>query len=481
MTLAAEKYRELFEATLPSVVDADSLRPNLQTLYTPAPHRLALDPEVTIVKGGRGVGKTVWFRSLQDDALRTLAANSYRLPRLVSAQPLAGYGSALEPERYPGPAELGYLMSVRADPDLIWNAVLLTALGVVELQNAPSWTVRVDWVRAHPEIRDNALAHADRRDTERGGLSLILFDALDRMHPDRQITDRLISGILRLALELRTRTRSVRAKVFIRPDMLREAVLRFSDASKLTANAADLDWDETNLYGLLFHLLGNSHDPAGKLFRRVTPKWSRTGDRYVPPADLTGDRRRQKELFTKIAGPYMGTNHRRGGTYSWLPNHLMDGAGQVSPRSFLKALITATNVTNTRYAGHVHALHWEGIRLGVQEASKVRVKEITEDLPWVETAVKRLEGIQVPVEQSEISARWEAANLASLLLREQEVPAGAEVTTGPQHVDDYPGLIQELIDIGVMTRRADGRLDLPDVYRIAFGVGRRGGVPRVQR
>jgi hypothetical protein len=26
--------------------------------------------------------------------------------------------------------------------------------------------------------------------------------------------------------------------------------------------------------------------------------------------------------------------------------------------------------------------------------------------------------------------------------------------------------------------RSDGRLDLPDVYRIAFGLGRKGGVPR---
>ncbi|MCE7083045.1 hypothetical protein [Streptomyces sp. ST2-7A] len=41
-----------------------------------------------------------------------------------------------------------------------------------------------------------------------------------------------------------------------------------------------------------------------------------------------------------------------------------------------------------------------------------------------------------------------------------------------------PGLIDQLVDLGVMTRRAKGKIDLPDVYRIAFGPGRRGGVPR---
>jgi hypothetical protein len=481
LTLTPERYRELFQAALPSVVDADSLEPDQQTLYTPALHRRALDPQFALVKGGRGVGKTVWFVSLQDDDLRSLAADSYQLPRLTTTRPLPGYGSALRPASYPGPAEMKQLMSANTEPDLLWGAVLLTALGVAGLRNVDSWTDRIRWVEQHPEAYDRELAEADRKGTERDELSLILFDALDRMHRDRQVTDRLISGILRLALELRTRTRMLRAKVFVRPDMLREEVLQFPDSSKLTANAASLEWDGTSLYGLLFHHLGNSGNPHGKAFRRATPKWRRTGDRYEPPRELTGDELRQQELFTAVAGPYMGANHRRGGTYSWLPNHLMDGAGQVSPRSFLKALVKATEVTSTRYAGHSYALHWEGIKQGVQEASTVRVREITEDLPWVSTAVKQLAGMQVPAEEGEVTDRWAHGDLAGVLVREQAGDSSSEVTTGPQHVRDYPGLIQELIDIGVMTRRADGRLDLPDVYRIAFGLGRRGGVPRVRR
>jgi hypothetical protein len=31
-------------------------------------------------------------------------------------------------------------------------------------------------------------------------------------------------------------------------------------------------------------------------------------------------------------------------------------------------------------------------------------------------------------------------------------------------------------EIGVMQRLPDGRIQMPDVYRIAFGLGRRGGV-----
>jgi hypothetical protein len=47
--------------------------------------------------------------------------------------------------------------------------------------------------------------------------------------------------------------------------------------------------------------------------------------------------------------------------------------------------------------------------------------------------------------------------------------------------DDNPAkLIEELIAPGIMTRRANGKVDLPDVYRIAFNLGRKGGVPRVR-
>ena len=50
-------------------------------------------------------------------------------------------------------------------------------------------------------------------------------------------------------------------------------------------------------------------------------------------------------------------------------------------------------------------------------------------------------------------------------------------------MQDYDALIAELIEIGIITRRitrrATGRLDLPDVYRLAFGLGRKGGIPRL--
>lgn len=441
-SLAPADYRELLQAALPSAADADTITPTQQNLFTPNSHRRALDLDATVVRGGRGVGKTVWFRSLQDDSLRALAADFYHLPLLRQVTPLAGFGAAMD-ERYPGPATLARLVENGIDPETIWTTVLLHALQTPEVVARQRWEDRARWVGDHPEEWEQALAEADRFAADRGTHYLLLFDALDHLHRRRSVTDRLVEGILRLALRLRLQTRRLRAKVFIRHDMFSDAVLRFPDASKLTANAAELVWYRQHLYGLLFHDLGNcGHD---------------------------------------LAGRHMGTDYRRGVTYKWLPNHLQDGAGQVSPRSFLRTLATATEQTALRYAGHDRALHWDAIRHGVQEASRVRVNEITEDMPWVATVMKPLQGMQVPMEQEDLLTRWRQHRVAEELGSLAEPSDEQEIRTGPQHADDYPGLLGELVELGVMTRRADGRVDVPDVYRIAFELGRKGGVPRMSR
>lgn len=480
--LGAEGYRKLLGDALPGIHDADTVNPSLSTLFTPASHRLALDPDTTVVKGGRGVGKTFWFRSLLQEDLRAVAAQAYNIPRLRQLKVVPGYGASLLPDQYPGPGELRKLVSTGIDPLDLWTTVALVALEVPALKDISTWSERIAWVQSNPSDRDRAFSAADKSAQERQGTQLILFDALEHLHSDRQSADRLVAGILRLALELRLSTRSLRAKIFIRPDMFDGAMLHFPDASKLSANAASLKWTPVNLYGLLFHHLGNQASEEAESFRGSLPGWTQSIEkRYVPPVSLLGDSKYQDEVFRWFAGPYMGTNYRKGHTYTWLPNHLMDGAEQVSPRSFLSALSKALEVTRDEYASHRYALHSEGIRRGVQAASATRVQEIKEDLPWVQIAIEPLEGQQVPIEEDVVIDLWEAAELTDSLRRQAEQLATGEdngTRAGPRYPDRYKGLIGELIDLGVMRRRKDGRIDLPDVYRIAFSVGRKGGVPK---
>lgn len=481
--LSTNDYRSLLQAALPQTADTDTQNIHTNTLFTASRHRGALEPDVTVVKGGRGVGKTVWFQTLLNDELRALAADEYQLPRLMQIEPLPGFGSARNLEQFPSRRVLERLLRDGFKPVDIWTTVALQGLNVEAIRALSDWSSKLTWLHENPERAEAALDRADRQATERGVVKIFLFDALERLHEDRRSADVLTGSILEFALNLRIETRSLRAKVFIRDDMLESSHAYFPDSSKLTSNAVDLTWSQVDLYGLLFQHLGNSTISTASRFRDSTGRWQTRGNRHVPPPRLAADGDTQQEVFVRIAGKFMGPNHRRGRTYTWLPNHLADGRGQTSPRSFLAALRTATESTVSTYANHSAPLHWDAIKQGVQKASRTRVEEIQEDLPWVASTINPLRGLQVPIEQEEILQRWSAVGLSALL----EKQAGGsrdeddtEVRTGPQYPGDYTRLVDELIALGIMTRRANGKLDLPEVYRIAFGIGRRGGVPRVR-
>lgn len=476
MNLSPAELRELIRQALPTAFDADTEEPAAARLFTPGTHGLALDPDVTLVRGGRGVGKTWWFLSLQDVVLRQLAAKEYRLPRLAEQlQVRAGYGTRLDPDRYPGPSTISSLRATH-HAERIWQAVCIHALDNDSSRESPNWHSRVESLRTDPSQFERVLARVDRQSGPDS--YLILFDALDRLSVGASETADLVSGLLKVALELRTRTRRVRAKVFARPDLV-ERRLEFTDASKITANAVDLRWTDTNLYGLFFTRLGNGPQLAPNFRNETGDTWREVAADIWRANALAGDRDAQNDLFVQIAGPYMGTNHRRGRTYPWLPDHLADGRREASPRSFLSALRAAVEHTSNERAGHPYALHFDSIKTGVQRASQIRVDEISEDIPWVAEAVKSLAGMTVPAGRDEIIDRWKT-HLRIPEVDPNAVP-DADVRVGPRHRDNLPELISDLQQLGVMTVRADGRIDVPDVYRVAFGIARKGGVPRPTR
>ncbi len=281
-----------------------------------------------------------------------------------------GYSAMLDPDLYPGAGELSSLVDSGVRAYDLWNAVLLVALGQPELHGNMEWKDRIAWVQANPGARDRTVARADKQAQVDKITHLILFDALEHLHRDRVQADRLVAGILQLALEMRLSTKNIRCKIFIRPDMFDGALLHFPDASKLTSNAASLQWTTTNLYGLFFHYLGN-HESVESASSAPGPAAGPSILDGIYSSTLLGDEQNQASVFSELAGPYMGANYRKGITYTWLPNHLMDGVEQVSPRSFLNALSMAVDETRGKYASHPYAIYHEGIRKGVQSARRL--------------------------------------------------------------------------------------------------------------
>jgi hypothetical protein len=91
-----------------------------------------------------------------------------------------------------------------------------------------------------------------------------------------------------------------------------------------------------------------------------------------------------------------------------------------------------------------------------------------------------LAGRQVPIDRETVIEVWQEYDPSTALQRDSREADDSAVRTGPRDAEDYGEIINELVEIGVITKRANRKLDLPDVYRIGFDLGRRGGVPRIQ-
>ena len=454
--------------------------PKPEYVYLPRSHVKAVDPNTLLVTGTRGAGKTFWWSALQNSTVRQLVGQSTRKTSLDEATK-ARTGFGVPPrDDYPSRDVLQALMSDGVDPRIIWRTVQARQLADDRhpLRQQDTWAERVRYVSDHIEPIDRLFRERDDEFNQQGVYCLILFDALDRCADDWQDMYRMIRGLLQTALNMRA-YRRLRVKVFLRSDQVDETkIADFPDASKVLSSAVELNWPSHELYGLLWYYLSNG--PHGADFRKflTAEDWQsvEAGEQRVfsVPRFLISKGEYQREKFHVIAGPWMGRGPKRGFPYTWIPNHLADTEGRVSPRSFLAALKTAAKNTADWHPDHDHALHYDSIKRGVQEASKIRVREIQEDYPWVHQILSPLEGMVVPRKFDEIAERWQLDPLA-------EAVQQGEVKLPPRHIEQGPdGIREDLESLGIFFRMRDGRVNIPDVFRVGYGLGRRGGVRPVR-
>jgi hypothetical protein len=282
--------------------------------------------------------------------------------------------------------------------------------------------------------------------------------------------------------------RFIHLKLFVRPDMLEDReITAFPDGSKLLARKVSLDWRKVDLFALLFQSLANA-DEVGKVFRDLSTNRFRTGEWhsidniYSIPDELRKNEEKQRSVFEAIAGEYMAPSslsaYKRGFPYTWLPNHLMDSREEVSPRSFCAALREAAEYERIPEAWE-YPLHYQGIRAGVQKASQIRVDEVSEDYPWVREVLEPCRNnLSVPAKPEDIFKLWKKNDVIDMLQRQDQEE---ENKLSPQHLGQKErGLLIDLESLGIINQMKDGRIQMPDVYRVAFGIIRKGGVPRLK-
>jgi hypothetical protein len=483
MSEAAELRLALTES-LPTVDQAGSadMRDPAFT-FVPPSHAKALDADSSVVEGIRGSGKSFWWGHLASDAHRRYIETAYPDVRLGSSfDAVQAFGAQSISTQAPSQDVLTALLKTYP-ARVIWRAVLAHNAGFgAPFPASAKWAERVKWVADQPEEFDDLLRAKDAELDAKGRTLVVLFDALDRLADDWTTIRPLARALLQLALDVRS-TRRIRFKVFLRPDMLQDKeIIGFPDASKLLARKAELRWQRADLYALMFQCAGNAiHGGSG--FRQLAVEV--TGQDFTPidkvwflPRALRTDEKLQERLFERLAGNAMASGpsgYKRGKPYTWLVNHLVDGLGQVSPRSYTEAVRHAAQHTP---AEAQTALHFRAIQAGVQAASKIRVNEVTtEDYPWIEFVMQPLRGkLTVPCAADDFEQLW-AKNKTIEQLKDQLAQSNQGVKLPPQSLNrGSVGLLEDLEAIGLIERLRDQRIQMPDVYRLGFGFGRRGGV-----
>ena len=467
-TMSAGALRKAILTSIP----ADPFQtgePDPQFVYVPRTHVRALDPDNMLVVGAQGTGKSFWWHALLSSPAR--ATLTPQTPSMQRGQLEVSAGwSEQSSAAFPDKDTLMALRAAGLDARMIWRAILLFQLVPTIWADLPSWKERALWVAANPEPVADWLRHLDADFAKKYIRHLVLFDALDRTADAWADRRALLKGLLQLVLDLRS-TRALRAKVFVRNDMVDDpSVLAFPDASKVFGSRVVLTWPRQELYGLLWQYMGNAANGA-EAFRSIIPGWKNDGEAYRMPDSLRTNEVQQRRLFAEIAGEAMGTNERRGLPFTWIPTHLGDSAGVATPRSFLAALRTAAEETPSTAA---HALDWRSIHSGVRKASEIRVIELAEDFPWTKPVMEALEGLNVPCDRKDLIARWTAENVMQTIEKEPEGRLNKGARLG------LPGLLNDLVEVGVIEVRPDGRYNIPDVYRVGFGLKRRGGVRPVR-
>ncbi len=434
-----------------------------ETLYIPLSHLKALQLDAHVVVGGRGVGKSFWTGALRTDALRsTLGAAVRDLNNVVIR---IGF-SAAESNEYPNADSFKQLLGDGREPYDIWRAVILRWVAQKpdgESIPTQTWGATVDWLKQQPEQAVRLMQ------APRDWRGLIVFDALDRTSDDWRQMDDIVRGLLRAALWLKAQS-GLYAKVFLREDQAERTVFNFPDASKLLADKAELVWARHDLHGLLWQRLINAPREHGERMRSICSAITQ-GELWNLPDDMNRESQIQRKAFERLAGPWMGRDKRRGVPYVWAVGHLADGRGQTSPRSFLAAIKQAAGDSQVRYPTHDYALHYESIKQGILKASEIRVGEVAEDYPWVRTVLDTLEGRNVPCSYGDILERWvrRFPRGPEEIFSSQKLPA--------QHVErGWDGIRDDLQRLGLIETKKDGRIDMPDLYRVGFRLGRRGGV-----
>lgn len=469
-------------SSIPADVSNDAVgenAPKVQDIFAPETHAAALAPGAPIVVGPRGAGKSFWSGVLGQDETRNAAAKAY--PNLGLDRVQVGFGfTGIGGKDGVTPEMLDSFVGIDATPKdakCFWWATILRAAtkgaGKNPLSLKDAVRIALDW-----EARDQVLDKLEKHFQNGDSTFLVVYDALDTVAttwPKRRL---LTETLLEVVWAMRA-YRRIKVKLFLRPDQIDDDALRFVELPKLRTGAVRLQWSGADLYGLLYTRLSllqvdSTKSEFNRLLKSLNISSANQEAVLARQWPLAYDMKNQSRVMEALAGPFMGdgpSGYKKGKTYEWPIAHLADAFSEVTPRSFLGLMIAASkygSVPDDR------AITPEGIRHGLRAASKTRVDQLQQEFLWIKGVLAPLAGLLLPQGEEEVFKAWrKTKTLAQMTAdaKNNKYLPPFEITKMNSERD----LFLALERIGVMFSRKDGRLDMPDLFRVAAKLLKKGG------
>lgn len=427
-------------------------------------HDTALDPDRVLVVGNRGVGKSFWAHALTQPAARAKAAQKFK--RLQGIEAYIGFNASENREdTAPSSAVVADCLEAGLSADVVWRTVVTRAAWrYMDVQSPGTGDFKKDaqWVTGNIDKSEEILSQLDGQLANDKKKLLIVFDALERVADNWNSNRELVKALLKRALAMES-YRAIRLKVFMRQDQYAvNDLFAFPDGSKIRNARVDLRWKPEDLYDLLFQRLKNDNISADAFKTLET----QIGNLGLPRRNAV-----RKAIIDSIAGEFMGATAKRGAVFTWVPLHLSDAREETSPRTFQTAWRAAAEYgseLNDKSVDHL------GLLAGVGKASEDRLAELKEDYQWIEKALDPLRHAMVPMEKVELIELWKQNKTIDQINKIPETNIPMLQMDGSHTAEE--ALLNVLKEIGVMEIRSNGKINVPDIFRVHAGIKRKGGV-----
>ena len=457
-------------------------------LYPVPDHLRALDPNVVLVVGPRGSGKSELFNAFfKYGELGSAIAQHASEPVRLRIQPASSAWKLAHPAGtgFPDSRTLARHVDSDATAKTLWYVMLVRCLSdeidprrrkLIRALTAPPASDLGAVFKAERELSaspTSALDILEERLRQEDRWLFVGYDELDTLGGfDWDLMARLVRGLVAFWSDYSRRWQRIRAKIFLRSDLFhRHAGLGTADFAKLAANRSELNWSDSAILGMLVKRIANTSEPLAEYCRGARISFGQDETLGLLPRIEKPES--VYSLLERFSGEYMGAGRKKGYVRNWVLDHLRDGNAQISPRTLVRLFERAAQKeAHNRSLTAPKLLHPTALREALDDVSQDHVTQAaSSEWPW-------LEGVRERVRTQPL-VPWSRAEIVNLLKSrwDEAWASGERYRIRPPA--DRPGrLVDYLVELGVFRKRWDERIDVPDLYLYGLGLRRKGGVSR---